>query len=358
MPPANPAIYVARPAVRIDGRDRPRVADLLVGLTMTERDGGMSALELRLTNYATDTSGSADFVFQGDEAIDLGASIEVDMGDSSAQQTVFKGHITGLESELAEGEAPRLVVLAEDPFQQARMSRRTEVHDSATISSLASTIAGKLGLSADASRVSDEAATQVQLNESDLAFLRRMLDRHDCDMQVIDGKLAIAPRADRQRARLRLTMNRELRRARVLVDLAHQVSTVTVTGWDETQGQRVSASSTGSNFGPGSGVRGPDVLSQTLGDRAEHVGHLAAATDAEAQAIADAAFDARARGFVSVEGTAEGDPGLRVGAQVELSGLGPRFDNTYLVVGTAHEWDLEHGYRTGFEAESAFWGTA
>ena len=36
--------------------------------------------------------------------------------------------------------------------------------------------------------------------------------------------------------------------ARVVADLAHQVSSVTVSGWDETQGQRVSATSSGTSF--------------------------------------------------------------------------------------------------------------
>jgi phage protein D len=357
-PSGSAPTYSARPTIKVDGTARGRASELLVALTMSERDGGMSALELRMTNWASDASGSADFVFQADEAFELGASIEIEAGETGSQQTLFKGKITALEAELSEREAPELVVLAEDAFQQARMTRRSTVHPSATISSLAQAIAGRVGLSASVQGLSANLGTQVQLNESDLAFLRRMLDRNDGDMQVDGSTMEIKPRGDRQRNVIQLAMHRQLRRARVVVDLADQVTKLTVTGWDEVQGQRVSVTSSGVNLGPGSGQKGAELLTQAIGDRAEHVGHLTAPTNAEAQALADAAFDQRARRFVCVEATAEGDPTLRVGTHVELSGLGPKFDNTYVVTGTAHRWGQSRGYETEFAAQCAYWSAS
>jgi phage protein D len=355
-PPNDLQLFVATPSITIDGRDRERANALLVGMTMTERDGGIASLELRLTNFASDPGGAAQSVFEGDEAINLGATIEVNAGPSSDQQPIFKGRITALEAELSESEAPQMVIFAEDALQQARMTRRTRIYESITVSALASQIASNLGLSADASGLSGEPSTQVQLNESDLAFLRRVLDRNDCDMQVADTQLKITKRGDRQNGNVRLVMNNDLLRARVIADLAHQVSSVTVTGWDETQGQRVSANSSGTSFGPGTGRKGSEVLSEAIGDRAEHIGHLTAASNAEAQALADAAFDERARRFLSVEGVTIGNARLRIGTHVELVGLGTHFDNTYLVTSTSHQFNLATGYRTMFEAECAFWG--
>ena len=71
----------------------------------------------------------------------------------------------------------------------------------------------------------------------------------------------------------------------------------------------------------------------------------------------DAAFDERARRLVCIEGTAEGNPTLRVGAHVQISGLSGRFDNTYYVTRAVHRFDMQHGYRTDFEAECAYLGT-
>jgi phage protein D len=98
------------------------------------------------------------------------------------------------------------------------------------------------------------------------------------------------------------------------------------------------------------------VLRDALGERSEHLGEVPATTDEEARAIATAAFDQRARRFVCVEGTAEGNPALRVGTHVSLQGMGRRYDNTYYVVRACHRYDLTRGYETDFEAECAFLG--
>jgi uncharacterized protein len=196
----------------------------------------------------------------------------------------------------------------------------------------------------------------MQLNESDLAFLRRLLQRYDGDLQVVGSELHVSPRGDVQRGTLELALYGQLRRARVIADLAHQVSEVTVAGWDARQGKRVSGTGTGTHPGPGTGRAGADVLSAALAERSEHIGFLAVADSIEAQAVADAAFDHRARRFVRVSGTAEGNAALRVGTHVTLRGLGPRFDNVYYVTRACHRWDVTSGYETDFDGECAFVG--
>jgi phage protein D len=349
------AVYTARPTVRVDGQEFTRVAELLSAMEVRERDGGLSALELRLTNVASDPLGSADLAFEDGSVLALGAAIAVDAGDEEAQSEIFRGTITGLEAVFPDDGAPELVVLAEDAFQQARMARRTAVHDNATIAGFASDLAGRIGLTAQVTGLTTNVGTQVQLNESDLAFLRRLLARYDADLQVVGTDLRVAPRGSVQRGMLRLELHGQLRRARVLADLAHQVTAVTVTGWDPALGQRVSATSTGAQPGPGSGQTGAALLQGAIGARSHHIGHLAVTTTAEAQALADAAFDRAARRFVRVEGVAEGNPALHVGTEVTLSGMGPRFDNTYYVVSATHRYDLARGYETLFEAECAYW---
>jgi phage protein D len=195
----------------------------------------------------------------------------------------------------------------------------------------------------------------MQLNESDLAFLRRLLARVDGDLQIVGGELHVAPRSEVQRGTVELQLTSQLRRARLLADLSHQVTEVTVTGWDPARGERVSSTSTGADLGPGSGRPGAQLL-RDIAPRAEHIGHVAVASDREAQALADASFDRRARRFVSVEALAEGNPALRVGTHVTLRGLGSRFDNTYYVVRASHRYDQTRGYETEFEAECAYLG--
>ena len=145
--------------------------------------------------------------------------------------------------------------------------------------------------------------------------------------------------------------------ARVVAELAHQVTRITVGGWNPVNGSAVSGEATTcAHAGPGTGTSGAEWLARALAPRSEHLGHLALATDEEARAVAAAAFDQRARRFVRLDGVAEGNARLRVGTHVEVSGLSPRFDNTYYVVEARHRYDLQTGYRTEFVGECAWLG--
>ncbi len=353
---SNAPVYSARPTVRIDGRASDKVAGLLSAMHLTEAEGGMSSLELRLENTARFEDGKVDLAFEDETLLRFGSTIAIYAGDEDSPQEIFRGLITGIEALFEEAEEPELLVLAEDALQRARLARRTKVHEELSIASLASELASRLGLRPQITGFSEQLGRHVQLNESDLAFLRRMLAHHDGDLQVVGDELHVAPRKDVRRGAIELALYSQLRRARITVDLAHQTTAVTAAGWNALTGQRVSGSGSGTNLGPGTGRRGADLLREALGERSEHLGDVPATTDTEAQAIAAAVFDQRARRFVCVEGTAEGNPALRVGSHVTLSGLGRRYDNTYYVVRACHRYDLARGYETDFEAESAFLG--
>jgi len=148
----------------------------------------------------------------------------------------------------------------------------------------------------------------------------------------------------------------QLRKATALADLAHQVNQLTVTGWDPARGERVNGTSSGIRRGPGEGRLGSELLPNALCRRTHQIGHLAVCTGDEARALADAAFDERQRRFVTVKGTAEGNPLIRVGTHVKLTGLGPRFSNTYYVTYCCHRFDEERGYETDFSGESSYFG--
>lgn len=355
LPLSNLSVYQVRPTIRIGTQSYAQVDELIIGMELTEQEGGLSALELRFTNVASDLQGEADLAFDDNSILHLGAEITLYAGDQESPKEIFQGIITGIEAEFPEKDAPELLVLAEDRLQQARMARRTEIYTDISLADLGQTIANRLGLQPVITGLSEKVGTWVQLNESDLAFLRRLVIRYDSDVQIVGKELHLSPRADVRRGTQTLDLHSQLRKARVIADLANQVTEVTVTGWDALQGQRVSGNSRGSHLNPGTGNTGAQIMQSAIGDRPHHIGHLAVTTLTEAQAIAEAAFDDRARRFVCLIGTAEGNPALRVGTEVTVTGLGNRFDNTYYIVKACHRYDLLQGYETDFKAECAYW---
>lgn len=349
-------VYQAKPTIRVDGQANDLVTRLTAAMEVSESDGGMSSLELRLTNVASYEDGSADTAFPNDQVLGFGKEIAVYGGDENAPFEIFRGRITGLEAEFPQG-TPELVVLAEDALQQSRMQRRTKVRENVKLKDLAEAVAREIGLTAVVTGLRENIGTQVQLNESDLAFLRRLLARYDCDLQVVGAELHVSPRVDVHRGDLTLALSSQLRRVRLTADLAHQVSEVTVSGWNPKDGRPIKVRSVNNGLQPGAGKKGFQYLEQGFGKRSEHYTGLAVATNEEAQALADALFRSRARRFVVADASAEGNPRIRVGVWVTLSGLG-RYDNTYYVTEAVHRYDQLRGYETDFRAECACFGDA
>ncbi|ATE59874.1 phage late control D family protein [Thauera sinica] len=350
------AVYRARPTLRLAGQADERVSELLISMCITEAEGGMSTAELRLSNWVS-TPGGAESGFEDGSRLALGTAIEVYAGDETQPREIFRGVVSALEAEFGQGTPPELTVMAEDPLARARMARRSKVYADMAPAEVVRQVANELGLRPAVQGLDAPVATWAQLNESDLAFLRRLAGRFDGDLQIVGDELQVSPRGDVRRGEIALEMHGQLARARVVADLAHQVTTLTTGGWDPAGGSAVAGEATRlTHGGPGSGTSGGDWLARALDERAEHLGHLAVSTDAEAQAIAEAAFDRRARRFVRLEGVAEGNPQLRVGTHVAVSGMSARFDNTYYVVEARHRYDVHAGYRTEFVGECAYLG--
>lgn len=352
------AIFNARPAVQVAGQPDERVAALLTSMRMEESEGGMSTLELHLSNWVATGNGGAEMAFDARSALKLGADLRVGTGDAAAPAEIFRGKVSAIEMVCNYGQPPELVVLAEDALTGARRVRRSKVYTDMAPADVFNAVAAELGLSPTVNGLATPTTTWAQLNETDLGFLRRLAARFDADLQITGTRLTVTPRQDVQRGTIDLTLNSQLARIRITADLADQVTATTATGWNAREGSAVSGSASAiTHGGPGSGKSGVAFARDLFGARSEQVGAVVVSSDDEAQAVAEAALDQRARRFVRAEGTAEGNARMRVGAQVRLSGVSAQFDNTYYLVQACHLFDLRQGYRTEFRAECAYLAT-
>jgi uncharacterized protein len=352
-------IYIAVPIIEVDGRINDMVQNLLVGMDMTESDHGMSSLELNFINSATVEGRGNDLAFEysDNDLLSIGKPLKVWAGDHNDPQEIFRGTITALEMQMGESDVPRLMVLAEDALQKARLTRYTRLHEAGTLSSIIRSVASGLDVQIDIAGMDQEVDAQLQLNESDLAFLRRLLDRFDGDLQMVGDVLQVAPRSDIRRNEITLEQGSQLLSVRVMADLAHQVSKMTFSGWDVDAGREINVESDEAvDRGPGQGKSGPEFLDESFGERSEHLSRASARNESEAQALVNAGYSQRLRKFVCAEGVALGNPGIRVGTHLTLRGIGPRFENIYYVTKVRHHYGVSKGYRTVFHAECAFLG--
>ncbi len=270
---------------------------------------------------------------------------------------IFRGRITALAAEFPQDAPPELVVYAEDALQSARLARKSRLFEAMHVADVVRQVAGEHGLTPVVDGLTGIIGDWAQWNESDLAFLRRLLARFHADLHVVGSELHVSPLTAMQRNQIELHLHSQLTAVTLTADLAHQVSGVSIAGWDEAAGETIRHTAQGATIPPGAGRDSAGILDAGFGQRIEHLAHPVARTAREAEALAQAALERRMLGFVRAQGEAEGNARLRVGTWTRLSGVSARFDNVYLVTRACHRYDQHHGYRTEFDAESAYLGS-
>ncbi len=346
------AFFPSRPSLTLDGREEPNLSSGITSLLVCETTEGLYRCEMTLGNWGS-TGESSDFLYFDRDLLDFGKLVSVSMGVGAAKATIFAGRIMGIEAAFPRQRPPELTLLLEDRFQDLRMTRRTRTFEDVSDDDVFQQIAAQHSLQIETDVEGPTYRVLAQLNQSDLAFLRERARAIDAELWFADDKLFVQSRAKRNSNRLTLTYGRKLHEFSVLADLAHQRTTLSVSGWDVAGKEAITAESAESALQSElNGLQsGRAVLQQALGDRAEQIVHLAPFTRNEAQSLADAHYRTLARRFVTGSAIAEGNAHLRVGTHVTLDGIGALFNGEYYVCEVRHTFNGADGFKTNFQVE-------
>ena len=316
---------------------------------------GLSNCEAEFGNWGP-RGDASDFLFFDRSLLDFGKELKVKIGTTA----LFTGKITALEARFPQGNSPSLVVLAEDRFQDLRMTRRTRTFADLSDADVFSRIAGDHGLTPSVGVNGPTHTVLAQVNQSDLAFMRERARTLDAELWIDDTALNVQPRSSRGGTPVRLTYGKELRELRVVADLAGQTTSLEVTGWDVAGKQALTEQVDDSVVGNelGGGESGPSILRSAFGDRKDAFANAVPQTSAEAHARAEALLKRRARRFLVGHGTAETSAELQVGATVTLAGIGPLFEGDFYLAATEHVFDGALGLRSELELERPGLGRA
>jgi phage protein D len=317
-------------------------------LEIVETTDGLYRCEAEFVNWGEGTS-APGFLYFDRSLLEFGKAFVVKMDAES----VFNGRIMALEGNFPAGAPPTIMVLAEDRFQDLRMNRRSRTFNDVTDADVIRRIANDHSLSVQVDASGPTYKVLAQVNQSDLAFMRERARAIDAELWMDGSTLKMKAREGRRGTALALTMGQQLQAFTATADLATQRSHVTANGWDVAAKRALTFEATESVIrGEINGdVSGVSILTSALGDRKDAVCHAVPLNSEEAEAVAKAYFKSCARRFVIGHGTAHPDPKLRVGAVVDLKGLGPLFSGKYYVAQVRHVFDSTRGLRTEFTAE-------
>src|SRR6478736_120812 len=348
MPDDTDILRAARPVLEVGGAERTELALGLLAMTVYEDSEGLSRCEATFGNWGA-SGDSTSFLYFDRKVLEFGKDFVVKF----ANTTLFEGRITGLEGEFPEGAPPRITVLCDDRLQDLRMTRRTRSFENKSDADVLRTIADDHGLTAQIDLSGPTHPVLAQLNQSDLAFARERALAAGAELWVEGRTFYAKARPSRANGSAReLSPGKNLRSFTVTADLAHQRSQVVVSGWDVSAKQRVKEDASDSDLGSelGNGDSGPSILDTALGTRVDSIVHTGARNSSAAEAIAQAYFRGIVRKFVVGRGTAEGNVNLRVGREVDVTGVGALFSGKYVIVQAHHTFSAA-GYRTDLAVE-------
>jgi Bacteriophage probable baseplate hub protein len=339
----------ARPTINVAGEDDPRLVAGLLKLAICENTHGLFRCEASFGNWDV-SDNPTGFLYFDRRKLDFGKAFKIKLGAES----LFDGRIMGLEASFPEGRPPQITVLAEDRFQDLRMTRRTRTFTDVTDTEVMSQIANEHGLTPSVSVQGPSYRVLAQVNQSDLAFLRERARSVNAELWMDGSTLNIKPRSSRNGSAFEMKHGKELREFKVLADLANQRSSVSVNGWDVAgkSALRHEASESVISGELNGDSSGASILGSALARRKELFAHTVPLTGQEAQAIAESSYRMMARRFLVGRGVAETSGRLRVGGFILIKNIGPLFSGKYYLAEVRHLFDGK-GLRTEFTAERA-----
>jgi phage protein D len=337
----------SRPSVEIDGQRDATLTSALMSLLIVDGHDGLARCELAFGNWGGEKDGG--FQHFGRDKLEFGKALRLTLGDGS----LFEGRISAITATFPEGGTAQVGVRAEDRLQDLRMTRRTRTFADASLADVLGKIATDHGLQPQVDVSGETYKLLAQVNQSDLAFARDLARREDAQVWVEGAKLVAAQRARRQGETIELGWAGKLREFSVSADLAHQRTKLCASGWNaaDKQAARHDADEAAIRAELGGGESGASILGRAFGERADTLAHGVPSSDAQARALAEASYRHLARRFVVGRGVAETTPGLKVGAKLRITGVGPLFEGDYTVTDVSIRYDGKAGLRTEFACD-------
>ncbi len=277
-----------------------------------------------------------------------GNEVEIGVGYANGAETTLLGEITAMQVSFPSSGDSTLTVSGLDLSHRLMRGEKRRTFKEMKDSEIVDQIATEAQLSADADDTGEKLAYVVQENLSDYDFLKNRAKRLGYHVWVAENDLCF--KAEREEAEpLVLVWKKSLVDFSPRITLANQVSEVEVRGWDPVSKKEFIGKATWDGIDDsGLSERAVDMIKaggSTKSVRVDRAIHSQAQADEMAAAILKNITDT----LITASGNCIGMPEMRVGASLELQGLGERFNGDYEVIATPHTLS-DGGYRTSFEA--------
>jgi phage protein D/phage baseplate assembly protein gpV len=282
---------------------------------------------------------------------DIGKPLEIQLGarDQLTTSTLFKGQIVSLEMTFGSG-GVELLVRGFDRSHTLIRSRKVRTFQNQTSSDIVQKIAQEAGFEAECDPSGDPHEFMQQDNETDWDFIWRLAERVGFEFVIVDQKAHFRKQSADDPVTLQWPQT--LRSFSPRVTATQQVQEVTLSVLDPKTKQTLQSTASSPNQIAQIGVDRATVAGAFDGGQV-HIATEPVKSQSEGDALAQALLDKLANGYIAAEGVSDGNPKIRAGAAVQVSGLGQRYSGTYRVAAATHVLRGGSTYETRFANSAA-----
>ncbi|WP_410809022.1 phage baseplate assembly protein V [Micromonospora sp. 067-2] len=319
---APPALTVLLDGVELAAAARRRVRSLRVAARLDQP----TQAELVL---ATNAGGGAF-----DPAVRPGTALDVRLADHP--DPLFAGEVTCVEVEYAADGVAVLRLRAYDALHRLRKRQGLRVFTSVTAAELARELCGEVGLTVTAETDGPRLERLLQHRHSDLDLLREVTGRAGLHLAADGGEVRLITLAGYGEP-VALTLGAGVHTLRLATNLDQAGGASAALGWHPQRAEVISQQADEARCGRPAGDRPDpaDVGADGVRTAVDQPGR----SDDELAALAQARLDTRAAALVTAEGVAQGDPALRPGRRIDLTGVPDPVAGAYVLTEVVHTVD-------------------
>jgi phage protein D len=282
--------------------------------------------------------------------LQLGKDLEIKTSGKGERATtsIFKGQIAAVEPEFG-AQGVVISIRAYDKAHKMNRQRKTRTFQQMSAADMIKKIASESGLAPKATATAVVHEFFQQSNETDWDFAWRLALMHDFEVVVNDSTLEFRP-ANKGGGgpTTALKYQDSMISFRPRMSGVQQPKTVNIRAWDPKTKQTVNGSASSGETTSQAGVQRAKVSSD-LGGGTTAIADRVAANNGEANALAKSTLNRMSDAFFEADGVAFGNPKIKAGGKVQVSGVGKQFSGTYTVTSSTHSYRGTTGYQTSFQ---------
>jgi uncharacterized protein involved in type VI secretion and phage assembly len=280
----------------------------------------------------------------------LGTRIQIAFRADDDAVVVTFGEVTTIAVEPGVSGRHELVVGGLDLTHRLARGPKTRTFVRMTESAIASRIAGEYGLSTDIDGTGDPAEYVLQAGETDYAFLHRLAVRIGYNLWITESTFHFKRKPAGRTRPQTLRWGENLLTFKVRFASAEHCDEVVVKAWNPLDKKLVTGRATTGD--PGTDAPAAEQMAaaarHSFGHVTRRAGQFPAASQSEADAVAQSLLLRASGGAVILRGEAAGTPWLGAGADVTLDRVGRRLAGRYRVTSVEHVYGAGRPFVTRF----------